>query len=236
MASLAVTGLSVALGDPPREVLSNVDIAAAPGSLTLILGANGSGKSVLLRTLIGLHKQNAGQIHIDGRELRRRRHREFQRRCGMTFQNTDVQIFGDTVQNDLRIGKNADYPLDLSFLRAFGLEGLQNAIPHELSGGQRRRLALAGAFLGSPEFLFLDEPFLELDYPHIMRVIDRIEAITAAGTVVIVASHETRDIWEIADTVVLLDAGQVVKSGTPDEVAASVGPEVGLRPHRKAVT
>jgi energy-coupling factor transporter ATP-binding protein EcfA2 len=234
MASLEITGLSVALGDPPREVLSGIDLVADAGSLTLILGANGSGKSVLLRTLIGLHSPKTGRILVDGQEAGRRGQRAFHRRCGVTFQNTDVQIFGDTVEQDLRIGKGANYPLDAPFLHAFGLAELRTAIPHELSGGQRRRLALAGAFLGSPDFLFLDEPFLELDYPHILHVLDRIEAVRAAGSVIVVASHETRDIWEIADTVVLLDGGRVVKSGPPADVIPWIGPAVGLRPRPEA--
>jgi energy-coupling factor transporter ATP-binding protein EcfA2 len=161
MASLEITGLSVALGDPLREVLSDVDLVADSGSLTLVLGANGSGKSVLLRTLIGLHRYQAGRILVDGREPGRR---AFHRRCGVTFQNTDVQIFGDTVENDLRIGKGVDHPLDPTFMDAFGLEELRNAIPHELSGGQRRRLALAGAFLGTPDF-FLTSRFWNWTIP-----------------------------------------------------------------------
>lgn len=230
MATLSISNLTVRIGDPPREVLRGISFLADAGSLVLVLGANGSGKSVLLRTLLGFHRVKGGSILLDGRRIGHLGTREMRRRIGVTFQNTDVQIFGDTVASDLMIGHPEKRVIDDEIIGAFGLSGLEDQSPAELSGGQRRRLALAGAFLNRPDFLILDEPFIELDYPHILAVLREIDRARDRGATVIVASHETRDIWERTDTVILLNEGQVLGAGAPTEVASLVGPAVGLRP------
>jgi energy-coupling factor transporter ATP-binding protein EcfA2 len=230
MATITVTDLTVRLGDPPTTVLDRVTFSAAPGSIVLIVGANGSGKSVLFRTILGLHTPNAGTVAIDGVALTGGTVSAFHQRCGVTFQNTDLQIFGDTVEEDLRIGKEHLTRPDDRFLGSFGLESLLRRAPGELSGGQRRRLALAGAFYGSPEFLLFDEPFIELDYPHILQLLERVREARNRGATVLIASHDTRDIWQISDRVILLDGGRVKADGPPSDVAGQIGPAVGLRP------
>jgi len=230
MATIAVTDLTVRLGDSPAPVLDNVSFVAGPGSIVLVVGANGSGKSVLFRTILGLHSPQSGTIAIDDVVLSASSVTPFHRRCGVTFQDTDLQIFGDTVEEDIRIGKG-DLPCpDRGFLESFGLESLLDRPPGELSGGQRRRVALAGAFYGSPEFLLFDEPFIELDFPHILQLLERIREARDRGATILIASHDTRDIWEISDRVILLDGGRVAAAGAPGEVVERIGPDVGLRP------
>ncbi len=234
MASLEITDLTVRLGDPKRTVLEKVSFLCDGGNILLILGANGSGKSVLLRTLLGLHQVKRGSVLLDGSPLAHKKDGLY-RRSGVALQNPDHQIFGDTVFDDLCIGRTPDDVRRHPAVAAFGLDALLNVPPHELSGGQRRRLALAGACIASRDFLFLDEPFIELDYPHILVLIDQIRYARSRGSVVVVASHETRDIWEISDRVLLLHDGRPVVYGPPDTVRPYVSPRYGLRPLESSV-
>ncbi len=233
MASLEVRNLTVHLGDPKHSVLSNLSFQTTVPSVVLLLGANGSGKSVLLRTILGLHSATEGTILVNGRPVTDFR-KQIHRYSGISLQNPDHQIFGDTVLDDLSIGKSEKVPPDHPAITAMGLTDILDTPPYELSGGQRRRLALAGACMTARDFLFLDEPFIELDYPHILRLIDLIIDARDRDTTVIVASHETRDIWEIADSILLLHQGASVVFGTHEDVISSIKLEVGLRPQEIA--
>lgn len=234
MAELSLSEVSVALGDPPTPVLSSITTRFRPGAITLVLGANGSGKSVLLRAVLGLVPAD-GAVKLDGEILSRRRD-AFYRRTGVTFQNPDLQIFGETVREDVQLGFRQRRGTDASeeelhaLLHRNGLSGLADRTPWELSGGQRRRLAIAGAVAGDPEVLLLDEPFLELDFPSVRDLIATIAAARDRGATVVVTSHETRDIWPLVDTVVVLDGGRVVYDGPPRRAHHAVNEAHGLRP------
>mgnify|MGYP006267180021 FL=1 len=230
MAFLEVNSRSVRLGEPPREVLSAISFKAEAGSTTLVLGANGSGKSVLLRSLLGL-VPGRGEVRVAGRRLRGRLQWLY-RRSGVSFQNPDLQIFGDTVGEDIAIALEPDTnEAEIGrLLHIFALEESAHRSPWELSGGQRRRLALATACAGSPELLVLDEPYIELDYPSIQALTGELRRLRESGSTVIVASHETRDIWPLTDQVIVLHAGQQLYAGDPLGALRFVQPEFGLRP------
>ena len=229
MATLAVENAIVRLGEPPRTVLDSVSVTFHPGT-ALLLGANGSGKSVFLRSLLGLESLSDGEILFDGVPLSRKTRRQVHSAAGVTFQNSDVQIFGDTVRDDLAIGNRNIDTENSTIVKEFGLYPFLDRPPFELSGGQRRRLAIAAALAGDPPYLFLDEPFLELDYPHVRALIDHLRRAKERGQIAIVAGHETRDIWEIADVVLIFDQGRIVAKGSPEAVTATIGPSLGLRP------
>lgn len=230
MATLSVDNATVQLGEPPRTVIDGVSVAFQPGTVSLVLGANGSGKSVFLRSLLGLEQLSHGEIRFGDVPLTRKTRRHVHASAGVTFQNSDVQIFGDTVRDDLEIGNRNNDRTSSPIIDEFGLRPLLDRPPFELSGGQRRRLAIAAALLNDPPYLFLDEPFLELDYPHIRRLVDQIQRARDRGQMVIVASHETRDMWEIADVVLVFDQGRVAAKGSPEAVKDMIGPNLGLRP------
>ncbi len=229
MAQLVLNGLSLELGDPPVPVLSRISFSCEPGTVTLLLGPNGCGKSVLLRTILGLCPGYSGTIAWDGSVLSRQ-FRRLHGQSGVVFQNPEQQIFGATVREDLLAGQPRDTVIDQVILQELGLTELLLRSPAELSGGQRRRLALAGAFVGNRRILFLDEPFLELDYPAVEGLVRLVIRFRDAGGIVVVASHETRDIWPLTDRVVLLVNGVVRFSGSRDDAAGVLLPEYGLRP------
>lgn len=237
MASIHLTDITVSAGDPPRDLLSRVNARFESGTISLILGANGSGKSMLLRTLLGLQPHRQGSVALNQKVL----HRDFRllhETVGVAFQNPDLQIFGETVREDVALavdpsGAPVNERTVSDLLDRFGLGECRDAPPWELSGGQKRRLALAGAFAGSPDFLVLDEPFLELDYPSIQSLTALLRERRDFGTGVVVASHETVDLWDIVDQVIVMSAGTVVYAGSREGATDVIGPAVGLRPIRE---
>ncbi|TVR70393.1 MAG: ABC transporter ATP-binding protein [Spirochaetaceae bacterium] len=229
MAILVVKALSLALGDPPRELLSGIDLTLRSGSITLLLGPNGCGKSLLLRTILGLVPRASGEITLQGQSLRRS-FRDLHRLSGVVFQNPDQQLFGNTVREDLLIGTPRMEEPDGELIQVLGLTDLLDRSPAELSGGQRRRLAIAGALAPDPKLLFLDEPFIELDYPSIQRLLMRLDTMRKGGCTIILASHESQDIWPLVDHLVILRNGTIIYQGVPEAGRRLVGPENGLRP------
>ncbi len=229
MAHLVVDRLSVRLGEPPRTILENVSLDLPPGTMALVLGANGSGKSVLLRSILGLLPSSDGAIYLDRKRLKGT-FAALHRRAGVCFQNPDIQLFGETVGEDLAVALGEGERLDDDLVGRFGLSSVLDAPPWELSGGMRRRLALAGAFAARPDVLFLDEPFLELDYPAVRVLAAELQRHCGRGGSVLLASHDTRDIWEMCHCVIILKDGVVEFAGSPGDAARYVTPAVGLRP------
>ncbi|MCG8480361.1 MAG: energy-coupling factor ABC transporter ATP-binding protein [Spirochaetales bacterium] len=229
MAHLVVDRLSVRLGEPPRTILENISLDLPPGTIILILGANGSGKSVLLRSILGLLRSEEGAVYLDRKRLTGN-FAALHRRAGVCFQNPDIQLFGETVGEDLAIAVADGMGVDEDLVERFDLSGVLDAPPWELSGGVRRRVALAGAFAARPDILFLDEPLLELDYPSIRTLLAELERHCRDGGSVLLASHDTRDIWDMCHRVMILREGAVEFTGSPHDASTFVTPAVGLRP------
>ncbi|SIP97536.1 cobalt/nickel transport system ATP-binding protein/zinc transport system ATP-binding protein/biotin transport system ATP-binding protein/energy-coupling factor transport system ATP-binding protein [Alkalispirochaeta americana] len=229
MALLVLEGVSVSLGEPPREILRDIDLTIPSGTITLLLGTNGCGKSVLFRTMLGLTGGYRGEIRLKGTPLGRDAS-PLHRLAGVVFQNPDQQLFGATLREDLLIGLPRDTPLDQEILSSLGLSDLLERAPAELSGGQRRRLAIAGALMGQPELLFLDEPFIELDYPSIQNLLERLDTLRQGGSSVILASHECQDIWPLVDQLIVIAEGRLLYQGPPSGGAHLITPDQGLRP------
>lgn len=229
MALLDLIGVSVDLGAPERSVLADVSFAVEPGTISLILGPNGCGKSVLLRTILGLVPRFRGELLFRHVSLRGR-FRALHQSCGVVFQNPDQQLFGNTVREDLLIGTPDREAPDPDLVRNMDVEELLERAPAELSGGQRRRVAIAGALASTPDLLILDEPFIELDYPSLERVIAQLCSLRDRGTAVLLASHESQDIWPVVDTLLILREGHVLYNGPPVRGRNFITPENGLRP------
>src|SRR5467141_3104774 len=232
---LSLRNLRVSYGE--REILHGINFDVVRGETLVILGGSGSGKSTLLRTLVGLEKPSAGEIWIKGRDLAKTSAAEMdeiRRKIGMSFQ-------GGALFGSMTVGENVALPLrehtrleDSTIeiilrlkLQQVGLEGFEYYAPSQLSGGMKKRAAVARALAMDPEILFFDEPSAGLD-PIIAAGIDQLilELKEAFHMTIIVVTHELASAFLIADRMVLINKGDVVALGTTEEMKNSKHPKV----------
>lgn len=211
--------------------LRGLSLEVAQGDRIALLGANGSGKSTLLRMLDGLCLPTQGAISFDGRPLTAELLQRddfalpFRRRVALVFQNPDVQLFNPTVFDEVAFA-----PLQLGWPKAkvlqkveqtlelMRLSGLRDRPPFHLSGGEKKRVALASVLVLDPEVLLLDEPTATLDPRSQSQVIDLIQQWKGSSRTVISATHQLEIVEDIADRVFVLQDGRVEATGTPAEV------------------
>jgi phospholipid/cholesterol/gamma-HCH transport system ATP-binding protein len=220
-----------------REILHGVSFDVMRGETMVILGGSGSGKSTLLRTLVGLERPSAGEIWIRGKDLATTPQDELdeiRKKIGMSFQ-------GGALFGSMTVGENVALPLrehtqlenstiEIMLrlkLEQVGLAGFEHYMPSELSGGMKKRAAVARALAMDPEILFFDEPSAGLD-PIIAAGIDQLilELKKAFHMTIIVVTHELASAFLIADRMVLIDKGNVIAIGPTAEIRASTQPRV----------
>jgi len=211
--------------------LEDVSLAIEEGSRVALVGANGSGKSTLLRVLDGLYFGQSGTVRFRGEELTEARFASdafafaFRRQVGLVFQNPDVQLFNPSVFDEVAFG-----PLQLGWSKSevlervgetlgrFGIAHLKDRVPHRLSGGEKKRVALASVLVLDPAVLLLDEPTASLDPRSQSQVIDLLVEWGGGAKSVITATHNLADIEDIADRCLVLDGGRVVADGPPSAI------------------
>jgi phospholipid/cholesterol/gamma-HCH transport system ATP-binding protein len=232
---ISLRNLRVSYGE--REILHGISFDVLPGETLVILGGSGSGKSTLLRTLVGLEKPSAGEILIKGQDLAKASAAELdeiRRKIGMSFQ-------GGALFGSMTVGENVALPLREHTrleestievilrlkLEQVGLEGFEYYSPSQLSGGMKKRAAVARALAMDPEILFFDEPSAGLD-PIIAAGIDELilQLKRAFRMTIIVVTHELASAFLIADRMLLIDKGNLVALGTPEEMRSSTQPRV----------
>ena len=229
--AILIRDLHVAYGE--REILHGVTFDVPAGETVVILGGSGSGKSTLLRTLVGLESPTSGEVIVRGKNLQKLSDdewRELRQHIGISFQSG--ALFGS-----MTVGENVALPLhehtDLDpatieimvrlKLNEVGLSGYEDYMPAQLSGGMKKRAAVARAMAMDPEILFFDEPSAGLD-PIIAAGIDQLllKLKEAFGITIVVVTHELASAFLIADRMVLLDKGYIVANGTPAELQTSI--------------
>lgn len=209
------------VGRGGRAVLKQLDLEVRPGEVTALVGANGTGKSTLLRCLAGLERPLAGRV--DGP------------RPGLVFQNPEHQFAAATVVDELAFGLPPEHrPRVDELLRRFGLADLADRNPYRLSGGQQRRVSLAAMLLHERPYLLADEPGFGLDRPATITMLRTLAETAAAGHGVLFSSHDLRAVAGYADRVLVLGHGALLADTTPlrllrDEVLLA---EAGLRAPR----
>ena len=208
--------------------LGGIHLCIDEGSLVLIVGANGSGKTTLLRHLNGLLQPSEGSVRIAGEPVSANLRRARQL-VGLVFQEPDSQIVGDTVATDVAFGpqnlKLAAETVDRRVsdaLQSVGLKPLASKPPHLLSGGEKRRLALAGVLAMEPKIVAFDEPFASLDDSGIRSIVGEIDRLKRCGYTVIVTTHDLEPVLFLADRMIVMQAGRVVRDGTALQVADEV--------------
>ncbi len=217
-----------------RQVaLDGIDLAIGQGEMVALLGANGSGKSTLLKVLDGLLMPSSGRLRVFGEDIEvvdedvEEAHR-FHRRIGLVFQDPDVQLFSPTVGDDVAFG-----PLQLglplrevrerveSALSQMGILHLRDRAPFELSGGEKKRAAIASVLSLEPDVILLDEPTASLDPRTKWVLVNLIEQLGRQGKTVITATHELDIVPIIARRVVVLGENRkVLADGVPEEILA----------------
>jgi phospholipid/cholesterol/gamma-HCH transport system ATP-binding protein len=220
-----------------REILHGINFDVQRGETLVILGGSGSGKSTLLRTLVGLEKPTSGEVWIRGKNfsaISEVERDEIRKRLGMSFQ-------GGALFGSMTVGENVALPLQEHTrleqttveimvrlkLDQVGLSGFEDFLPSQLSGGMKKRAAVARALAMDPEILFFDEPSAGLD-PIIAAGIDQLilELKKAFHMTIIVVTHELASAFLIADRMVLINKGDVVALGTAEEMKNSKHPRV----------
>jgi phospholipid/cholesterol/gamma-HCH transport system ATP-binding protein len=233
--AISVRNLRVQYGE--REILHGVNFEVRAGDTLVILGGSGCGKSTLLRTLVGLERPSSGEIWMRGKNfaaMPESERDELRKKMGMSFQGS--ALFGSmTVGENVALPLHEHTPLDDSTidiivrlkLEQVGLTGFENYMPAQLSGGMKKRAAIARALAMDPEILFFDEPSAGLD-PIIAAGIDDLilKLKKAFHITILVVTHELASAYLIADRMILLDKGVVVANGTCREVQDSHVPRV----------
>ena len=218
-------------GMPTESIaLEDISFEASDGEFVGIIGHTGSGKSTLLQHLNGLLKPDSGKIIVDDVDITQPGVSmvEIRRRIGLVFQYPEYQLFEETVARDVAFGpKNlglseeevADRVKEAIELVGLDYEAVKDRSPFELSGGQKRRVAIAGVVAMHPAVLILDEPTAGLDpkaHQDVLKMVEEVHRRT--GNITIFVSHNMADIAKLSDKIVVIDSGKLVTIGTPKEV------------------
>ena len=206
--------------------LHSLNFVAPRNARIAVIGSNGAGKSTLFKCFNGIFKPSSGSVLIRGEPITKENIREVRKFVGIVFQNADDQIFSPTVEQDVAFG-----PTNLGLddetihhrvheaLRLVGIEDLAHRVPHHLSGGEKKRVAIAGVIAMEPEVLVLDEPTAGLDPQGVSDLVTFINSLSKKfGMTVIFSTHDVSLVAEVADYVYVMNKGRFVAEGTVEEI------------------
>ncbi|MDR2943680.1 MAG: ATP-binding cassette domain-containing protein [Methanosarcinales archaeon] len=209
------------------KAIDDISIEVPKGKKVSFVGKNGSGKSTLFLLLNGTLKPKKGKVIFGGKEIEYSASglRELRKKVGIVFQNSDDQLFAPTVYQDIAFG-----PLNLGYSKAevdrvvnqmmdhFGLQPLKDKPPHHLSGGQKKRVAIAGVLAMDPDIIILDEPLSNLDPVGADEILDILNELNGLGKTIIISTHDVDLAYKWSDYVLLLSSGKLVRKGTAGHV------------------
>lgn len=188
---LSVNNLSLTIEG--KEILKNISFSLEKGTINLLLGLNGSGKTMLLKALKGLEKAHFDSILLDGEEISKKKDRL--RTFGLVFQDSRLETVGSTVKRDIEFGlenqgrnKEEIEKISKEMLSLFSLEKYENSSPSILSGGERKKLSVAGVIAMNSKILLMDEPLAALDYPSVLTVLKTITELKERGITILIVS------------------------------------------------
>ena len=209
------------------QALKGVSLKVEKGEMVALLGKNGAGKSTLFLHLNGIYEPDEGKVFIDGEELKydKKSLLKFRQKVGIVFQNPDDQIFAPTVEEDVAFG-----PLNLGLsmeevqdrveeaLDRVGMSGFEKTAPHHLSGGQKKRVAIAGILAMKPEIMVLDEPTAGLDPQGVTNLVKLLKELNDEGITIVISTHEVDLVPDYANRVFVLVGGELIAEGTPKDI------------------
>ena len=235
------------IDNEPFHALCDINLDIFEGQCLMLAGSNGSGKTLLMRIVCGLLEPSAGEVFFKGLPLfnakRSERHaaeRLLRGAAGLVFQDADSQIVGETVREDAAFGpenlgfdKEKTAALVTQALSEMGLMEKQNSIARRLSGGEKRRLAIAGVLAMGCSIVIMDEPFANLDWPGIVSTLKVICNLKKTGRTLVILSHELEKALALADRLVIIHRGRLCADGVPEEVLDRLDPAWGVRDPRR---
>ncbi len=206
--------------------LDRVHFIAPRNARIAVIGSNGAGKSTLFKHFNGIFQPTSGSVLVRGEPITRENIREVRRFVGVVFQNPDDQIFSPTVEQDVAFGPT-NLGLDEEIvqhrveeaLRVVGIEHLKDRVPHHLSGGEKKRVAIAGIIAMEPQVLVLDEPTAGLDPQGVSDLVGFINSLSKTyGMTVVFSTHDVSLVPEVADLIYVMDRGRIVAEGDCQEI------------------
>ncbi len=213
------------------KALENVDFKAKKGKIVALLGPNGAGKSTLFLHFNGILRPSTGSITIDDETLSydKKELLKVRQKVGIVFQNPDDQLFAPTVMEDVAFG-----PMNIGLsseevekrvkesLNKVGMDGFENKAPHHLSGGQKKRVAIAGILAMQPEIMVLDEPTSGLDPKGASQIMHLLYDLNKEGMTIVISTHDVDLVPLYAYNVYIISEGEIIKEGSPPEVFEDV--------------
>lgn len=228
---LEIRGLSFRYPEAPRDAVSGFDLSIPEGEIVVLAGPSGCGKSTLLRAVNGLipHMYSgdySGEVKVDGASVKGSDMRNLSQKVGFLFQNPENQIFMFTVERDVAFGlENIGVPRQEmrervdDALRRLDIGDLAQRAPHELSDGQKQRVALAGVLAMKPRLVILDEPTSLLDPKTAGELVDLVAGLRRElGTTFVIVEHRLDLLVKVADRLVVMNEGRKVLEGTPEKI------------------
>ena len=250
MAEIRTEGLThvYSAGTPfEQTAIEDVSLTIPAGQLAAVIGHTGSGKSTFIQHLDALLQPTSGRVLLNGEDINRDKYarRDVKWKVGLVFQYPEYQLFEETVYRDIAFGprnmKLSESEIDERVREAARFTGVDEALfersPLELSGGQKRRIAIAGVIAMRPEVLILDEPTAGLDPAGCAQLLDNIRRYREeSGSTVLLVSHSMDEVAQLAERIIVFDRGHVALDGTPAEVFAQAArlTEIGLNVPRAA--
>jgi energy-coupling factor transport system ATP-binding protein len=225
-----------------KKALDDVSLSIEEGEFVALIGHTGSGKSTLIQHMNGLLKPSSGKILIDGKDITEAKVRmsEIRKKVGLVFQYPEYQLFEETIEKDIMFGPEklglAEEEVRQRVKRAMNIVGLdyekyKDKSPFELSGGQKRRVAIAGVVAMEPRVLILDEPTAGLDPKGRDEILGKIKMLHKEyNMTIILVSHSMEDVAKVADRVLVMHKGKCIMDGVPSNVFKEIHTleEVGL--------
>lgn len=223
------------------HALKNINMDIYKGQKVAIMGPNGAGKSTLFSHFNGLTEPTSGHVEVDGKAIKYDRDTllEVRQKVGIVFQDPNDQLFAPTVKEDVAFG-----PMNLGLdyeevekrvdeaLTMVGMEQYMDKTPHHLSGGQQKRVAIAGIIAMRPEIMILDEPTAGLDPEGVEKVLDILNNLNKEGMSIVISSHDIEMVNEFAEKIFVLNNGEILESGDKHEIFSNK--ELLKKAHLKA--
>ncbi|MEM3712033.1 MAG: ABC transporter ATP-binding protein [Thermoproteota archaeon] len=220
MVEIAVESLFFKYPDSEKYALKNINLTIEGGESIAILGENGAGKTTLAKNLNGLLKPTKGSVKVDGVDTRNLSVAKIARKIGFVCHNPDHQFFAETVEEEIRFGlKNFGFPENeaekslLEILKTFGLEEYRHKSPFQLSGGEKKRLAIASIIVWRPELLILDEPTIGMDYAQRLNIQNVLKNLVSEERSIIVITHDVDFAASLCKRAIVLSGGEVIGDG-----------------------